>query len=176
MARRAPEIVEGLRSPDMDLSSPQPESPRPALDLPEGTVEYVCPEFAGAWFTLADPEPMVVMTPSGPQTITPQKVTLKFSRSRAITADPQVIHRVEGCPAGCPLHPLGLPPHPKYGLGKTFWRADKAAEASEQAALVARRAAVKAALTSDPKLVEDVLREMNAESFALPERAGESAK
>jgi hypothetical protein len=165
MSRRPAEVVDGMRGPNVDLEPPKPEPQRRRLDLPEGTVEYICPEFPGLRLSLAHYDP--VMLADG-TLYKGRAVIAQFVRGRLVTDDVQVIHRLEGCPRGCQDHPHGEKPHKDYGLTKVFFRADEAEKAAEEKAALSFREQVKTMAKSNRGLLDDVLKEVNAESFDIP--------
>ena len=175
ITRKPLEVVDGLRGPEADQSIPSPEQYRanqpmsalPALaDLPPGTVEYHSGT-GSLWLHLADGHKM--RDPDTGYEFTKPGLDLRFGQGSARTADPDIIHRIEGCKASeCSLHPRGIPQHTGYGIGKTLWRGDEA-----------RKAAAKKQEQDDverfknnPEAAARLLTSLEAAGFVLPPKLG----
>jgi hypothetical protein len=66
------------------------------------------------------------------------------------TRDADIIRELEG--------------NPRYGLGKSYWRADQFASRAR----AAMKDSIKSQLQGDPALVAEVLQELNGSEFELP--------
>ena len=176
MSRLPAEIVAGTVGPESLVSwSPVP-GPKSgidplldyALDLPPGTVEYHSAALSlrlqlTNGRKLRDPD-------SGYEHVEPG-VSIQFRQGRVRTADPEVIHRIEGCPAGCKVHKTPIPAFKGYGLGRTVWRSDVAREAAK----VKSRQQMVAALKANPEQLQVLLQELESEGFVLGPNAPSKA-
>ena len=165
MSSRQPlEVVEGLRGAivmqEAPVTKPMPAPPR--ADLPEGTVEYHSMT-AGLWYPLSmgtkQRDPV-----TGYEYTTPA-LAMRFVRGIFRTADPEIIHRAEGCKS-CELHPRGIPKAAGFGLGLTFWRADQAVAAAvkkQEQDDIER-------LKSNPEQAAKLLQQLQAAGFDLAPR------
>lgn len=172
MSSRQPlEVVEGLRGAIVMQEAPVTPKPLPTLraDLPEGTVEYHSMT-AGLWYPLSmgtkqrDPITGYEFTTPG--------LAMRFKMGIFRTADPEIIHRAEGCKAGCELHPRGIPKAAGFGLGATFWRADQAVAAAvkkQEQDDIER-------LKSNPEQAAKLLQQLQAAGFDLAPRKQKSTQ
>ena len=166
MSSRKPlDVIEGLRGAVAVADQPAaPEMPKAApYALPDGTVEYHSMT-GGLWLLLGDGTSL--RDPVTGRDISIPAVTIQFAQGIAMTADPQKIHRIEGCAKGCELHPGGMPKHPGYGVGRTLWRADEA----RQAAARKQEEADIDRLKANPEQAARLLQQLQAAGFDLPSR------
>src|SRR5262245_14688654 len=122
MNRAQADVVDGARGPEDNLMplDPKPNFDAPAPpDLPEGTVEYHRAA-SGRRLHLADG--VKLRDPDSGLDYSRPGIDLGFRLNVARTADPEIIHRIEGCAKGCTLHPKGIPKHRGYGVGQVVWR------------------------------------------------------
>lgn len=157
-----PQIVTGARTADDRMVAATGPEYR-TRTLAEGQVEYhsISPALRVQLTSPAD-----TYDPATGIRTTARPKNLKFVENSAITDDPEVIHRVEGCEKVCKLHRGGIKAHPNFGLGKSFWRAD-------HAAAIAREKRVESAartMRENPEALQRVLKEMGVEDFVLPPR------
>jgi len=173
MSNRQPlEVVDGMRGA-ITLQEPpksaQPAYPAAQFDLPPGTVEYRSMT-GGLWLVLSEAHKLRDPD-SGYEHVTPG-LSIQFAQGVARTADPEKIHRIEGCAAKCELHPRGLPAHPGFGIGKTLWRADaaRALAAQKQENSDIER------LKNDPAAARRLLEQLQAAGFDVAPRPSQDKK
>lgn len=173
MSSRQPlDVIEGLRGAEMPERQvvEKPVEPRYTPHaLPEGTVEYHSMT-GGLWLLLGDGTSL--RDPVTGRDVSIPPVTIQFAQGIALTADPEKIHRIEGCAKGCELHPKGMPQHPGFGIGRTLWRADAARKVAAQKQEEADIERLKA----NPEQAARLLQQLQAAGFDLPARKPEKTQ
>lgn len=178
MGREVPPVVKGARSADKtgkDGSHAEQQKAPPAPDfgrprnrgLESHQHEYH--SAAGNLF-LQLRNPRTIEDQDGNKTV--QKgLYLKFRQGRAVVDSSteegaEAVARIEGVEPN-KVYPKGLKPHPQFGLGRDFWRADEASEKARKASVEAAIATVKASVAQHPEILDQVLGELGASEFDL---------